>query len=139
MHCVSSNICLQITKITIDEHFIDTTIMLSFNQLYYMHFFFCWVYLHLTFCVDLLQVFVSSAVTYCDQASWQSRIAAKPIQGVFGFLLGGLIWFAIPSTMATTTGLAYLALSTENNTHMLTHNQIDEGWFICLTLFGTRY
>ena len=79
------------------------------------------------FVFEILQVFVSSAVTYCDQASWQSRIAAKPIQGVFGFLLGGLIWFAIPSTMATTTGLAYLALSTENNTHMLTHNQIDEG------------
>lgn len=75
----------------------------------------------------VLEVFVSSAVTYCDQASWQSRIAAKPIQGVFGFLLGGLIWFAIPSTMATTTGLAYLALSTENNTHMLTHGQIDAG------------
>ena len=68
-------------------------------------------------------------MTYCDQASWQSRIAAKPIQGVFGFLLGGLIWFAIPSTMATTTGLAYLALSTENNTHMLTHGQIDAGNF----------
>lgn len=73
------------------------------------------------------QVFVSSAVTYCDQASWQSRIAAKPTQGVYGFLLGGLMWFAIPSTMATTTGLAYLALSAENKTNLLTHGQIDEG------------
>lgn len=75
----------------------------------------------------MFQVFVSSAVTYCDQASWQSRIAAKPTQGVYGFLLGGLMWFAIPSTMATTTGLAYLALSAENKTNLLTAEQIDEG------------
>lgn len=79
------------------------------------------------FLFGVIEVFVSSAVTYCDQASWQSRIAAKPTQGVFGFLLGGLMWFAVPSTMATTTGLAYLALSAENRTNLLTHRQIDEG------------
>lgn len=79
------------------------------------------------FLFGVIEVFVSSAVTYCDQASWQSRIAAKPTQGVYGFLLGGLMWFAIPSTMATTTGLAYLALSAENKTNLLTYGQIDEG------------
>lgn len=75
----------------------------------------------------VIEVFVSSAVTYCDQASWQSRIAAKPTQGVWGFILAGFIWFAIPATMATTTGMAYLALSMENGTHLLTPGQIDEG------------
>ncbi|XP_069130647.1 uncharacterized protein [Argopecten irradians] len=71
--------------------------------------------------------FVASAVTYCDQASWQSRIAAKPMQGVWGFLLAGAMWLAIPSTMATTTGIAYLAISSENGTHLLTSDQIDQG------------
>lgn len=75
----------------------------------------------------VLEIFVSSAVTYCDQASWQSRIAAKPIQGVYGFILAGFMWFAIPATMATTTGMAYIALSAENGTHLLTPGQIDEG------------
>ncbi|XP_060064864.1 uncharacterized protein LOC132545206 [Ylistrum balloti] len=71
--------------------------------------------------------FVASAVTYCDQASWQSRIAAKPMQGVWGFFLAGFMWLAIPSTMATTTGMAYLAISSENNTHLLTSDLIDQG------------
>ncbi|XP_033744067.1 urea-proton symporter DUR3-like [Pecten maximus] len=71
--------------------------------------------------------FVASAVTYCDQASWQSRIAAKPMQGVWGFFLAGFMWLAIPSTMATTTGIAYLAISSENSTHLLTSDQIDQG------------
>ena len=118
-------------KNTIDEPLIGNTNM---NIIIYPIVLFAFLfvgYIYIFDVFEILQVFVSSAVTYCDQASWQSRIAAKPIQGVFGFLLGGLIWFAIPSTMATTTGLAYLALSTENNTHMLTHNQIDEGWFNC--------
>ena len=79
------------------------------------------------FLYGVIEVFVSSAVTYCDQASWQSRIAAKPTQGVWGFLLAGFMWFSIPSSMATTTGMAYLALSAQNGTHALTPGQIDEG------------
>lgn len=75
----------------------------------------------------VIEIFVSSAVTFCDQASWQSRIAAKPTQGVWGFILASLMWFAIPSTMATTTGMAYLALSSQNGTHMLNMGEIDEG------------
>ncbi|XP_033744244.1 urea-proton symporter DUR3-like [Pecten maximus] len=75
----------------------------------------------------VIEVFVSSAVTYCDQASWQSRIAAKPVQGVWGFLLAGFMWFSIPSTMATTTGMAYIALSAENGTHLLNAGQLDQG------------
>ncbi|KAK6172351.1 hypothetical protein SNE40_016024 [Patella caerulea] len=82
---------------------------------------------NVAFLYGVIEVFVSSAVTYCDQASWQSRIAAKPIQGVWGFILAGLIWFSIPSTMATTTGMAYLALSSSNGSHLLTRGQIDEG------------
>ncbi|XP_021364375.1 uncharacterized protein LOC110457422 isoform X2 [Mizuhopecten yessoensis] len=83
--------------------------------------------------------FAASAVTYCDQASWQSRIAAKPMQGVWGFILAGFMWLAIPSTMATTTGIAYIAISAENSTHLLTPDQIDHGLvtpFIAEKLLG---
>ncbi|XP_076468357.1 uncharacterized protein LOC143299112 [Babylonia areolata] len=79
------------------------------------------------FLYGVIEVFVSSAVTYCDQASWQSRIAAKPVQGVWGFLLAGFIWFSIPNVMAVTTGMAYLALSSGNATHLLTPGHLDEG------------
>ncbi len=42
--------------------------------------------------------------------SWQSAIAAKPTATYKGYLLGGLCWFAIPFTLATTLGLAGRAL-----------------------------
>ena len=48
-------------------------------------------------------------------------------QGVWGFILAGFIWFSIPNVMATTTGMAYLALSHANGTHLLTADQIDQG------------
>ncbi|XP_059164313.1 uncharacterized protein LOC131947186 [Physella acuta] len=79
------------------------------------------------FMYGIIEIFVSSAVTYCDQASWQSRIAAKPVQGVWGFILAGFIWFSIPNVMATTTGMAYLVLSSDNGSHFLDPGQIDEG------------
>ncbi|KAK3751241.1 hypothetical protein RRG08_023998 [Elysia crispata] len=53
--------------------------------------------------------FATASITFCDQASWQSRIAAKPAQGVLGFFAATYIWFAIPSTIGTTLGLGYLA------------------------------
>ncbi|CAG5127794.1 unnamed protein product, partial [Candidula unifasciata] len=79
------------------------------------------------FMFGIIEIFVSSAVTYCDQASWQSRIAAKPVQGVWGFILAGFIWFSIPNVMATTTGMAYLAISSDNGSHFLDNSQIYEG------------
>jgi hypothetical protein len=37
---------------------------------------------------------------FVDQAYWQSAIAARPQATVRGFLIGGLVWFAIPFCMA---------------------------------------
>jgi hypothetical protein len=53
---------------------------------------------------------------FVDQSYWQSSVAAKPKEGVFGFLLGGLCWFAIPFAFASTTGLGYIALSAQQGT-----------------------
>ncbi|CEM11925.1 unnamed protein product [Vitrella brassicaformis CCMP3155] len=50
---------------------------------------------------------------FVDQSYWQSAIAAKPKATVPGFLIGGLVWFAVPFGMATTMGLAGRAIATE--------------------------
>lgn len=42
---------------------------------------------------------------------WQSAVAAKPKSAVLGFLIGGMVWFAVPFCMATTNGLAGRALT----------------------------
>jgi len=64
---------------------------------------------------------------FCDQAYWQSSVAAKPLQGVWGFISGGLTWFAIPFTLATTMGLAYLGLSSAQGSPMLSDEDVMKG------------
>jgi hypothetical protein len=45
-----------------------------------------------------------------DQSYWQSAIAAKPSSAARGYVLGGVCWFAIPFSLATSLGLASTAL-----------------------------
>merc|ERR1712012_116695 len=78
---------------------------------------------------------------FCDQAYWQSSVAAKPLQGVWGFISGGLVWFAIPFTLATTMGLAYLGLSSAQGAPLLTDEDISAGLaapLVAQKLLGTR-
>jgi Na+/proline symporter len=64
---------------------------------------------------------------FCDQAYWQSSVAAKPLQGVWGFISGGLTWFAIPFTLATTMGLAYLGMSSAQGSPLLSDEDVMKG------------
>jgi len=64
---------------------------------------------------------------FCDQAYWQSSVAAKPLQGVWGVIAGGLCWFAIPFGLATTMGLAYLGLSSAQGAPMLSDDDVMSG------------
>lgn len=48
---------------------------------------------------------------FVDQSYWQSAIAATPEASWKGYILGGLCWFAIPFSLATSLGLASVALS----------------------------
>merc|ERR1719151_491243 len=64
---------------------------------------------------------------FCDQAYWQSSVAAQPLQGVWGFIAGGLCWFAIPFGLATTMGLAYLGLSSAQGAPLLSEEDIMKG------------
>ena len=47
---------------------------------------------------------------FVDQSYWQSAIAAKPSSSTKGYLLGGLVWFTIPFSLATAMGLSSVAL-----------------------------
>lgn len=47
---------------------------------------------------------------FVDQSYWQSAIAATPSASWKGYILGGLCWFSIPFSLATSLGLASKAL-----------------------------
>ena len=47
---------------------------------------------------------------FLDQAYWQSIIAAKPTQGVWGFLCAMLSIFSVVVCYGTATGVASLVL-----------------------------
>ncbi len=59
---------------------------------------------------------------FVDQSYWQRAIAARPKAAMGGFIMGGLAWFAIPFTLATTLGLAAVATGVT-----LTEDQIGLG------------
>nr|XP_006821671.1 PREDICTED: uncharacterized protein LOC102808925 [Saccoglossus kowalevskii] len=87
----------------------------------------------------IINVVGNFGTVFVDQSYWQSSVAAKPRQGVWGFITGGLTWFAIPFTFATTMGLAYVALSTANGEDLLTESEINEGLVpptVAYTLMG---
>ncbi|KAF8057401.1 urea transporter [Lyophyllum atratum] len=58
----------------------------------------------------VINIIGNFATVFNDQAYWQRAIASRPASCVKAYLLGGLAWFAIPFTFATTLGLAAVAL-----------------------------
>ncbi|XP_074654736.1 uncharacterized protein LOC141908541 [Tubulanus polymorphus] len=75
----------------------------------------------------IINVIGNFGTVFVDQSYWQSSVAAKPKEGVWGFLLGGIIWFSVPFAFATTMGLAYIALGTNQGQPLLTMAQVDAG------------
>ncbi|GAV77026.1 SSF domain-containing protein [Cephalotus follicularis] len=47
---------------------------------------------------------------FVDNGYWVSAIAARPSSTHKGYLMGGLVWFAVPFSLATSLGLGALAL-----------------------------
>ncbi|EIE20547.1 urea active transporter-like protein [Coccomyxa subellipsoidea C-169] len=64
------------------------------------------------FIFGIINIIGNFGTVFVDQARgyWQSAIAAKPSAAHTGYLMGGLMWFCIPFTLATTMGLGALAL-----------------------------
>jgi len=48
---------------------------------------------------------------FVDQSYWQSAIAVKPESAAKGYILGGVVWFAVPMMMGTVHGLVGRALT----------------------------
>lgn len=70
----------------------------------------------------IINIVGNFGTVFVDQAYWQRAIAAQPSSTVKGFLLGGICWFAIPFTLATTMGLTAIALDVD-----LTPTQVQMG------------
>ena len=72
-------------------------------------------------------LFMATSISFCDQANWQSRIAAKPSQGVWGFLIAAFIWFSLPTSISFTAAMSYMSMSFQNGTHLLDAGDIENG------------
>jgi SSS family transporter len=58
----------------------------------------------------IINIVGNFGTVFVDQAYFQRAIAAKPSSTVNAYLIGGLCWFVIPFFLATTLGLAGVAL-----------------------------
>eukprot|EP00592_Proboscia_alata_P012032 CAMPEP_0194393512 /NCGR_PEP_ID=MMETSP0174-20130528/123337_1 /TAXON_ID=216777 /ORGANISM="Proboscia alata, Strain PI-D3" /LENGTH=687 /DNA_ID=CAMNT_0039189203 /DNA_START=27 /DNA_END=2090 /DNA_ORIENTATION=+ len=58
----------------------------------------------------IINIVGNFGTVFVDQSYWQSAIAAQPASAAKGYLLGGICWFAIPFSLATSLGLASTAL-----------------------------
>lgn len=70
----------------------------------------------------VINIIGNFGTVFVDQSYWQRAIAARSRSVGAGFIVGGLAWFAIPFTMATTLGLAAVAIGVD-----LTEDQIGLG------------
>jgi len=58
----------------------------------------------------IINIVGNFGTVFCDQSYWQSAIAAKPAAAHKGYMLGGMVWFAIPFSLASSLGLAATAI-----------------------------
>eukprot|EP00808_Paulinella_micropora_P031515 g35107.t1 len=70
----------------------------------------------------MINIVGNFGAVFVDQSYWQSIFAARPAASVPGFLMGGLVWFAIPFCLATTLGLSCAALEIP-----MTLEEVNEG------------
>ncbi|KAF8995977.1 urea transporter [Cyathus striatus] len=75
----------------------------------------------------VINIIGNFATVFQDQAYWQRAIASRPATTVKAYLLGGIAWFAIPFTFATTLGLAAVALRGDPDMKVLTPADVSAG------------
>lgn len=63
------------------------------------------------FFFGLVNLVGNFGTVFVDQSYWQSAIAATPTASWKGYILGGLCWFAIPFSLASSLGLSAVAHS----------------------------
>ncbi|KAL9709580.1 hypothetical protein Ac2012v2_007319 [Leucoagaricus gongylophorus] len=75
----------------------------------------------------IINIIGNFATVFQDQAYWQRAIASRPATTVKAYLLGGLAWFAIPFTFATTLGLSAVALRDDPDMKVLSSADVSAG------------
>ena len=58
----------------------------------------------------IINIIGNFGTVFVDNSYWQSAIAARPSAAARGYLLGGICWFSIPFSLATSLGLLTVAL-----------------------------
>ncbi|KAK6137220.1 hypothetical protein DH2020_029037 [Rehmannia glutinosa] len=58
----------------------------------------------------IINIVGNFGTVFVDNGYWVSAIAARPSSTHKGYLLGGLVWFAVPFSLATSLGVGALAL-----------------------------
>lgn len=72
----------------------------------------------------IINIIGNFGTVFVDQAFWQRAIAARPRSLIKGFFVGGLAWFAIPFALATSLGLAGIALHLDLSVSDVSHGLV---------------
>merc|ERR1712072_907119 len=63
------------------------------------------------FIFGIVNIVGNFGTVFVDQSYWQSAIAVKPESAASGYILGGVVWFAVPMMMGSTHGLVGRAMT----------------------------
>ncbi|KAL3914438.1 MAG: hypothetical protein SGARI_000120 [Bacillariaceae sp.] len=77
----------------------------------------------------IINIVGNFGTVFVDQSYWQSAIAARPASAARGYVLGGICWFAIPFSLATSLGLTSTALMLP-----ITSSEADAGSILILIM-----
>ena len=83
--------------------------------------------------IGIIMFLFTTSLNFCDQANWQSRVAAKPSQGVVGFFIAAYLWFGIPTSVSMMSAMTYVSMSFQNHTNLLSDAEIDSGKMNCIS------
>lgn len=72
----------------------------------------------------IINIIGNFGTVFVDQAFWQRAIASRPKSLIKGFFIGGLSWFAIPFALATSIGLAAIALPLNLSIDQVSHGLV---------------
>ncbi|KAK4741272.1 hypothetical protein SAY87_024860 [Trapa incisa] len=72
----------------------------------------------------IINIVGNFGTVFVDNGYWMSAIAARPSSTHKGYLLGGLVWFAVPFSLATSLGLGALALDLPITTSEASHGLV---------------
>lgn len=80
----------------------------------------------------IINIVGNFGTVFVDNGYWMSAIAARPSSTHKGYLLGGLVWFAVPFSLATSLGLGALALDLPITSSEASHGLVPPATAIAL-------